>query len=422
MSELKNIHVEPKYHLCSLDVVSLFTNVPIELSIESILKRWNDISGGTSIPKDEFIIGIKLVLNSTYFSFNGRTYKQIYGTPMGSPLSPIIADIVMQDLEERAIRLLPFKLPIYMRYVDDILCSVPFQQAEHVLDTFNSLHHRLQFTMEINKNNVINFLDVTIISNNGNLTFDWFHKNTFSGRYLNFNSHHPLAHKRGVVYGLVDKIIQITSPIFHKKNLECVIRILLDNGYPLPFIFSSINNRIKHHIFQKPKLNNITEEVDNVGFFTVPFVKNISDKFKNIVKDYNIKMSYSSVSNLRSFITNGKDRLNISDQNGVVYQICCKDCEYSYIGQTKRLLKTRIKEHKSDINKSSGLPSVISVHRLEQEHEFDWENVRILDRERSYTKRLTSEMVNITKIPMTLNKQTDTEFLSPEYLPLIEKY
>ena len=39
--------------------------------------------------KDEFIIGIKLVFNSTYFSFNERTYKQIFGTPIGSPLSPI---------------------------------------------------------------------------------------------------------------------------------------------------------------------------------------------------------------------------------------------------------------------------------------------------------------------------------------------
>ena len=419
--ELRNFHVEPNYHLCSLDVVSLFTNVPIELSIESILKRWNDISVGTSIPKDEFIIGIKLVLNSTFFKFNERTYRQIFGTPMGSPLSPIIADIVMQDLEERAVMSLPFELPLYMRYVDDILCAIPLHQAEFVLNAFNSLHHRLQFTMEINNKNFINFLDVTIIADNDKLTFDWFHKDTYSGRYLNFNSHHPLAHKRGVIYGLVDKVFQITSPIFHKKNLECVIRILLDNSYPLSFIFSNINNRVKHHIFQKTNTANTTDD-ENVGFFTVPFVKNISDKFTNIVKDYNIKMSYSSVANLRSFITTGKDKLKTLDHNGVVYQICCKDCQYSYIGQTKRLLKTRIKEHKSDINKRSGAPSVISAHRLEQDHEFDWDNVKILDRERSYTKRLTSEMVNIAKFPMTLNKQTDTEFLSPEYLPLIKKY
>jgi len=55
----------------------------------------------------------------------------------------------------------------------------------------------------------------------------------------------------------------------------------------------------------------------------------------------------------------------------VVYKINCLECEVFYIGQTKRLLKTRIKEHTTDINKKNGSLSVISNHRLEHKHEFN---------------------------------------------------
>jgi len=72
----------------SLDAISLFTNIPIDLAINSIVKRWDSISGGTAIPMKEFITGIRLVLDSTYFRlFDNCIYRQIFGTSMGSPLS-----------------------------------------------------------------------------------------------------------------------------------------------------------------------------------------------------------------------------------------------------------------------------------------------------------------------------------------------
>ncbi|KYM97515.1 hypothetical protein ALC62_11809, partial [Cyphomyrmex costatus] len=61
-------------------------------------------------------------------------------------------------------------------------------------------------------------------------------------------------------------------------------------------------------------------------------------------------------------------------------------------GQTKRQLKIRVHEHVSDINKKVKSPPVISNHRIEKNHNFDWENVKILDVEPSYNKRLISEI------------------------------
>jgi len=89
------------------------------------------------------------------------------------------------------------------------------------------------------------------------------------------------------------------------------------------------------------------------------------------------------------------------------------------VGQTKRLLKTRIKEHVNDIKKS-GSPSVISNHRLSHNHDFDWEGIRILDNERSWNKKIVSKMIHIKRQSCDINKQSDTDLLPEIYFPVID--
>lgn len=81
---------------------------------------------------------------------------------MGSPLSPIVADIVLQDIESRALKILRFTPPFYFRYVDDVILAVPPRLLNHTLDTFNSFHPRIQFTTEIGDNNKLSFLDTLL--------------------------------------------------------------------------------------------------------------------------------------------------------------------------------------------------------------------------------------------------------------------
>jgi len=68
--------------IISLDIVSLFTNIPINLINDSIVKRWDYISGNTAIPMNEILTAINMIVDSTYFTFNKNYYKQIFGTPM----------------------------------------------------------------------------------------------------------------------------------------------------------------------------------------------------------------------------------------------------------------------------------------------------------------------------------------------------
>lgn len=108
---------------------------------------------------------------------------------MGSPLSPIVADIVLQDIENKALYKIGIKLPIYYRYVDDILLAIPKHLVNNIVDIFNSYHSRIQFTYELEDNRSINFLDLKIKINESNqIIIDWYQKTTQSYRYLSFFS------------------------------------------------------------------------------------------------------------------------------------------------------------------------------------------------------------------------------------------
>lgn len=91
---------------------------------------------------------------------------------MGSPLSPIIADLVIRDLEEAAIERLSFRFPFYYRYVDNIILATPRGSLDQILQTFNSLHEWLQYAMEMKDDGRISFLDIIIINDNNIIIFD----------------------------------------------------------------------------------------------------------------------------------------------------------------------------------------------------------------------------------------------------------
>jgi len=122
---------------------------------------------------------------------------------LGSSLSPIIADVVIRDLEKKALERIETHIPFYFRYVDDI--AIPSSFYDDISDIFNSFHPRLQFTIERGINN-LNFLDITIKIVDNIIKFDWFHKPTFFGRYLNFHSLHALTQKRGTIIGMTDRV------------------------------------------------------------------------------------------------------------------------------------------------------------------------------------------------------------------------
>jgi hypothetical protein len=103
-------------------------------------------------------------MTTSYFSFNGQFYEQIDGVAMGSPLSPVIANFYMEDFEERALDSAPHKPICWFRYMDDTFVTWPHgpDKLKEFLDHLNSIHTSIQFTMEIESEGHLPFLDTDI--------------------------------------------------------------------------------------------------------------------------------------------------------------------------------------------------------------------------------------------------------------------
>ena len=103
---------------------------------------------------------------------------------MGSPLSPLMADIFLDELENRIFNLSKFKYNIqfWYRYVDDVLClwKGSNRQLDMFLNEINNLNKSIQFTMEKETQNSLNFLDISICHDLGKFGFNVYRKPTFT--------------------------------------------------------------------------------------------------------------------------------------------------------------------------------------------------------------------------------------------------
>ena len=105
----------------------------------------------------------------------------------------------------------------------------------------------MQFTLEVEIENKLPFLDVLIIRNADKLDFTIYRKSTQNNRYLHFNSNHPPQVKRAVVTFLIDRALNICSDSYINAEINFIRNILFGNGYPIPFVNKIINRRIKRH-------------------------------------------------------------------------------------------------------------------------------------------------------------------------------
>ena len=74
------------------------------------------------------------------FKFDHQFYRQTFGTPMGSPISPALSDFFMQDLKTDIFKKIDFNIPVYFRYVDDTFLLIPEDKVHDILTIFSSYH------------------------------------------------------------------------------------------------------------------------------------------------------------------------------------------------------------------------------------------------------------------------------------------
>lgn len=239
--KLTNVKILRNHKLISFDVTSLFTNVPIDIVFDIIDRKWNIIKKHTEIPLEDFRQLLRIVLiEYSYFTFNGVIYKQMFGLPMGSPLAPVLSCILLDDLIVKSIRKSTYKPKFFYKYIDDFISEIHPDKIKYFMDIMNNYHNRINFTYELeengSENGVLNYLNLKIIhredGSKRELKFDWYQKEISSSRLLNYLSHHPELQKINVASNFIWTVMKLSDSEFHNVNSQKVRKCLTSMNYP----------------------------------------------------------------------------------------------------------------------------------------------------------------------------------------------
>ena len=212
---LRNKSLPPDFSLVSFDVVSLFTKVPLDFTIDLILNKiYDERQIVTKISRQQMKKLLLICTKEMHFSFNGKMYQQIDGVAMGSPLGPVIANIFMSELEQTLVPTLSDDVSLWTRYVDDTFVFVREGSIQKVMDCLNGFHPSIQFTHKCEVDRKIPFLDVNV-STREDRGFDTeiHRKSTDMNIYIQWNAFAPKAWKIGTLKGLVRRAFTLCSTV-----------------------------------------------------------------------------------------------------------------------------------------------------------------------------------------------------------------
>ncbi|XP_047020588.1 uncharacterized protein LOC124630667, partial [Helicoverpa zea] len=297
VSEIKHLQLADNETMVSFDVQSLFTCLPVEDCIKIVSKKLAENNMPT-----EYAELLKHCLTSGYLLWNNHFYTQVDGVAMGSPVSPIVADIFMEDFEERALQSAPRGI-----------CDEQHLGAE----------------------------------------------------------------------------------------LQHVKQVLHDNKLRVP--------RPRRRTRVKPAT---VERLPAV----LPYIRGVTDKIGYILKRASIKTYFKPLKKISQFLPPVKCHIPLQDAG--VYKLEC-DCGLSYIGQTKRSIGTRVKEHIADVKHRRSRQSAVCEHTLDKaQHYIRFDKPQVLARENRFLPRMIREAIEIKKHP-NFNRE-DGWCIPPAWNPIIE--
>ncbi|BHF72404.1 hypothetical protein SprV_0401546900 [Sparganum proliferum] len=381
LERLKHLKLEPDESMVSFDVVSLFTSIPQQLAIDVVRQLLADRYNERDNPlKTEHLMELLRYCLKTYFSFGGQMYEQIRGTPMGSPISGLIAEVVLQRIEHLVFT--KYQPKFWARYVNDTFAIVKSSDVEHLKELLNSVDPNVQFTMEAKTNNQLPFLDVLVRRcATGQLQTTVFRKATNTRQMLHFNSNHPLSHKRSCVRTLFQRVeTHCSTPVDKRVERQYLNDLFRTNGYPSYFIKQS-KRRVNR---RRPQ-----EEQPEV-WRAIPYIEGVSEAVSRLLQPARVGIAHRPQATIRRRLMQPKDILPPTETSAVVYQIRCKDGDCNYVRETGRKLQTRLHEHKLATRRLDP-NSQLAAHIGETGHSFDFQGATVLGRGTSRTERLKLE-------------------------------
>ncbi|PFX26293.1 hypothetical protein AWC38_SpisGene9004 [Stylophora pistillata] len=331
--------------------------------------------------------------------YNGKHYKQLHGTAMGSPVSVVIAEIVMQNIEERALSTCRQTIPLWLRYVDDTFTAVRHDEIDAFHNHLNEQNTDIQFTREVEENGKLPFLDCLVSHNDNSLRTTVYRKPTHTDRLLDESSYNPTSHKATTIRTLTRRaqLVCDSTDSLSDEN-KYLHRVFTKNNYNNDFI-----RRNTHRPTTTTETNDTATPTTTA---TIPYIKGMSENISRILLPFNIRVAHKPITTLRQLLTNVKDKDEPRNRQGTIYKINCSDCQASYIGETGRNLTTRLTEHRRATRKGDVSNHIAEHHRLTN-HNIDWDSAQCLTYSTDYFQRLTLEswFTNLEQTPLNRCQQ-----------------
>ena len=417
LRKIKDVNIQNKV-MSSLDVKSLFTNIPVDFTVNLILDSIfiNDVKKFQGLNRQQLKKLLKWSCSGTVFQFNEELFEQTDGVAMGSPIAPLMADICMNWVIGKC-ELFNEKPVILLRYVDDIFCVF---DSKLILNQFynkiNAVHPNIRFSVEMEHNNQLAFLDVLLTKCHNVLETTVFRKKTNTGLYMKWSSLCPIKYKRNLINCLLERSYRICSSylIMHRE-FQNITNMMLSNEYPIEFI----QNQIRHFLNKKFSKNVIprtdSTQKQNVPrlIIKLPFVGNSSMHIEKELQSFfrrklSDKVKLMIVHNCHAIgnMFKHKDKQPLLYRNNVVYKLSCS-CGSIYIGQTRRNLQSRMDEH-NPMAKHQQQSDVIKHLSENPGHSIDFSKPEILTSAYNPRELLIKETLLIQQYKPEINSDTSS--------------
>ena len=211
---------------------------------------------------------------------------------MGSPVSVVVAEIVMQNIEEQALATYTRTVPLWLRYVDDTFTAVHKDGIDDFHEHLNRQNADIQFTKAMEgKNGKIPFLDCLVSRDNNKLKTTIYRKPTHTDRLLDQSSYNPTSHKATTI-GTLTRRAQLVcdSPDSLQDETDYLNNVFSKSNYNTDFVRRNTHSNTD---------SNSQTNSGSVTTATIPYIRGTSETIARIVQPYNIRFAHKPITTLR---------------------------------------------------------------------------------------------------------------------------
>ena len=238
-------------------------------------------------------------------------------------------------------------------------------------------------------------------------------------QYLNYSSHHQTSCKESVLSSLFNRAYSIirNKDDLHKENAR-IKQVLKENGYQ-ESIISKIFRRItnNHSLPQTQQLTQVTDNQEKeirMGI-NLPYVEGTSKKLWRIFRSHKIRQTFYTEKTFHKLLCKPKDPVATEDKYNIIYEIDFSNSQTVYFFESKGSLKLHSDEHKRSTKNYNCDKNEIAKHCCKADHNFNWDQKKVIDRESRLIPRKSKETIHFLK---NLNHINKISYMLPEiWLP-----